>query len=178
MSETAFKSKIDSLGFWESPWLKKQVQGHLVFGVYRYIPFILFFVPVMIFISGQDIFFSEDGFTIAALGDMVWGFVMAAFFIYLAFTISKYRQAIICWLAMKGSFGIAAFIMMTVGTFTSLSKNQSDALLIFLLGFIWLPWIEFVPMISRYQKIVTIMRLLLTVPLVYMGVQSGYWYWD
>jgi len=56
-------------------------------------------------------------------------------------------------------------------------RGQSDALPNFLLGFIWLPWLEFLPALERKQKLITICRLIASVPVVYMGEQSGCWYW-
>jgi hypothetical protein len=87
------------------------------------------------------------------------------------------QQAIIGWIAVKFALGFAAIIMMTVGSMTSLAKNQTDALPNFLLGFIWVPWLEFIPKITPHQKHVTIGRIVLSIPVVYMGIQSGFWHW-
>lgn len=45
------------------------------------------------------------------------------------------------------------------------------------LGLIWMPWIEFIPKISVKQKYVTIARLILSMPFIMLGINSGNWYW-
>ena len=178
MSKDVFKKKIDSFGFWESQWLKKQVEGHVVFGtIYRYVPCFLLGGVTLILVLVWNIFTSE-GVALQTAADFIWYILIAGFFIYQAFILAKYQQAVICWLAIKVSFGIAAFVLLTVGTLTSLSKHQSDALPNFLIGVIWMPEIEFIPKMSQYQKYISVLRLLLTVPVVYLGIKSGYWTWE
>lgn len=52
-----------------------------------------------------------------------------------------------------------------------------DALADLLLGLTWLPGLEFIHSLIPFQKYVTLLRLLLTIPWVYMGINSGNWGW-
>lgn len=87
------------------------------------------------------------------------------------------QQAIVCFLTVKITLGIAAFGALTVGVPSSLLRHQSDALPILFLGLIWAPSIEFLPSVTPHQRYLTLARLLLTIPCVYFGVHSGYWHW-
>jgi hypothetical protein len=87
------------------------------------------------------------------------------------------QQAIIGWIAVKFSFGIAALMMATIGAGISFQQGQADAWPLFFLGLIWIPWIEFIPRVTPHQSYVTIARILLSIPCVYYGVQSGNWHW-
>ena len=97
--------------------------------------------------------------------------------VFLLCKLPKYQQAVIGWFAVKFTLGVVALMTMTIGTWSSLQRGRSDALPNFLLGLIWLPSVEFIPKITPHQKYVTIGRLLLTIPVVYMGIQSGFWHW-
>ena len=179
MRKDSLKYKIDSFGIMNSSWIKNQVDGHLFVGlIYRYIPtFIL--GGLLIGLSYLWKAFSTEKIVSSQIAaNLIEGGIITLAMIYGSFYLSKYHQAVISWITIKVSFGLLAFILMTVGTCISLSRHQSDALPNFLMGFVWLPCIEFIPTVVPHQKIVTIARLLLTVPLVYLGIQSGYWSWN
>jgi hypothetical protein len=89
----------------------------------------------------------------------------------------KYQQAAIGWIVTKFTLGLIAFLFMTVASLLSVVKGQSDALPNFLVGFIWLPGFEFIPSVTQRQKYLTLARILLGIPVVYLGVQSGHWHW-
>lgn len=173
------KKKIDSFAVWNSIWLKKQVEGHLVFGlIYKYVPLIFLGGIASVLFAFWIIFDLKNNESLfPAIHDIFLFVIMGVVCIYMSFQLSRYQQAIIGWFSIKGALGVAAFIVMIVGTLTSLSKHQADTLPNFLLGFIWLPWIEFIPAVVPYQKLVTLSRLILTIPVVYLGIQSGCWTW-
>ncbi len=56
-------------------------------------------------------------------------------------------------------------------------QHQSDEIPNVLLGLVWVPWLEFVPTVTPRLKYVTLARVVLTIPLVFRGVQTGYWHW-
>jgi hypothetical protein len=71
--------------------------------------------------------------------------------------------------------GIAAFILMTAGSGSSLESNPLRALLFFLLGVIWLPGLEFIPRLTPHQKYITLARFGLSLLCIYFGIQRGAW---
>ena len=159
-------------GIFEKPWIRRQVETHLFFGlIARHVSFVwvicvLGAIYLCVFVPKfKDLF--TDVSTIACYG----------FGIFLLRKLSKYQQAVIGWFVIKFTLGVVALMVMTVGTWSSLQRGQSDALPNFLLGVIWLPSVEFIPKITPHQKYVTIGRLLLTIPVVYVGIKSGFWHW-
>ncbi len=92
---------------------------------------------------------------------------------------TRRQQAIVAWGAMKFALGFGAFIMMTVGTGTSYQSGQPrDALVFFFLGLLWLPMPEFIPRLTPHQKHITLARLVLSIPLVIIGIRGGNWHWS
>jgi len=72
--------------------------------------------------------------------------------------------------------GGLAVLFVFISLFLYLGKAP-DAQADFLLGLIWFPGLEFVDKLASKQKYITLCRLILTIPCIYMGVNSGNWSW-
>jgi hypothetical protein len=89
---------------------------------------------------------------------------------------SNYRQAAIGWCLIKILGGIVAFIMLIAGGLVGFFRNQPDAIHLSLLAIIWLPFLEFIPKLTEKQKYITTARIILTLPVAYLGYQTGNWH--
>lgn len=170
------KSIADGFRKLETPGLIRQVETHLVFGpLSRHFP--LGYIALAFVVAGLvAAFFAQHqpvGQYIGSIADKLVFLIVP--FLMLRATLRQ--QAIIGFLAVKITLGIAAFMMLSIGVPVSLQRHQSDALPLLFLGLIWLPSVEFLPSVTPHQKYVTLARLLLTIPCVYFGVRSGYWHW-
>ena len=86
------------------------------------------------------------------------------------------EQIIYLFFVTKSMIGGLALLMVFVSPFLFLMKAP-DALADLLLGLSWLPGLEFIHNLTPFQKYITLARLLLTIPWVYMGINSGNWGW-
>ena len=86
------------------------------------------------------------------------------------------EQLFFVFLVTKIFLGGLAILFVFVSPFLFLMKAP-DATADLLLGLIWLPGLEFIPRVTPKQKYITVCRLLLTIPAVYMGINSGNWSW-
>jgi len=175
MSES--KSISATTKYLETPGLIRQVESHLVFGpLSRHLP--TAYVILALAVAGLVItFFTVHQPTGAYLG----GIADKLIFLILPFSLLRMscrQQAIISFLAVKFTFGLCAFIMLTVGAGVSFQRGQADAWPNLFLGMIWLPGLEFIPKVTPHQRYITIARLLLSIPCVIYGVQSGNWHWN
>jgi len=176
MEERAFHPKKWYSDALETPWLKRQVETHLVFGpISRHISFawLVFCSPIV-----AALYFLLSAENPVNLNmDQIFEILFILIVPILLFRFSRFQQAVIGWIVIKFSLGLIAFLFMTVASLMSLMKGQSDALPNFFLGFIWLPVFEFIPSVTQKQKYLTLARIILTIPLVYLGLQSGHWHW-
>jgi hypothetical protein len=163
-------------GGWEFPRLRQQVETHLVFGFfskYLGLGWLIIIAGALILLSGF-LNIKAGGFKL--VDSLQTGIILLFCGIYSVKKMTRYHQAMGGWISVKIAMSIAAFLCMTVGSVVSLANKQSDALANFFLGLIWLPGIEFIPRIAPFQKWVTVSRLLLSIPVIYMGIQNG-WKW-
>ena len=91
--------------------------------------------------------------------------------------INDYRKAALYWLITKLVMGFVALGLAGLAAPVSALTGRADAWPNLLLGLIWLPGIEFIPRVVPNQKIITVLRCILSLPVIYMGVQSGDWSW-
>ena len=163
----------------ERPFTIRQVETHLVFGpLSRHLPLAYLILASGIIILVWTLFHRK-----ALLGQHVGDITGILIFqivlrplVLLRMTLRQ--QAIVGWGSTKFGLGFAAFMMMTIGRFGGLAQGHRDALPDLLLALIWIPGVEFIPKIASHQKYATIARLLLSIPCLYFGVNSGEWHWD
>ena len=175
MLETSRKG-INASQFLDFPWLRRQIETHLVFGpVSRYVPlgWLILAISLASLLRG---FFAVD----KSFATYISSLIDKLIFIIVPIIMSKmtrYNQAALGWIAVKFTLTLCSFLMIIVAFPVSYNRNQTDAIPNLLLGFIWFPWIEFIPKITLHQKHVTLGRVVLSIPAIYFGVKSGYWHW-
>jgi hypothetical protein len=159
----------------ETPFTIRQVETHLVFGpIARYLPFayLLLGGGILSLIAGFFATQKSLGQYIGSILDKVFFLIMPVLFLRM----SNRQQAIIGWIAVKCAMGLAAFMMATVGACVSFQHGYADAWPNLFLGLIWIPGVEFIPKVTPYQRYVTLARIGLSIPCIYLGVKSGNWH--
>ena len=53
--------------------------------------------------------------------------------------------------------------------------SQPDALPVWGLGLVWLPGLKYIPRLTEHQKYITLVRIILSLPLFWLGVTTGGW---
>ncbi|MBW2195374.1 MAG: hypothetical protein JRF37_07330 [Deltaproteobacteria bacterium] len=176
MEERAIESNKWCFDGLERPWLRRQVETHLVFGpISRTVSFAWLVLCCGIAAVFYTLF-STDMFSGLKIGQIVDKLIFVIVPILLL-KFPKFQQAAIGWIVTKFSLGLIALLFMTVASLLSLVKGQSDALPNFLVGVIWLPGFEFIPAVTRKQRYLSLARIILSIPVVYLGIQSGHWRW-
>ena len=160
----------------ETPFTIQQVETHLIFGPFsRYLPFGYVVLAGGIINLVWTLFYRS-----VPLGQQIGEIIGSVIFVVLLsrvlLRLTRRQQAIAGWAGVKFGLGFAAFMMMMIGGFGGLAQGHRDALPDLFLGLIWIPGVEFVPMIVPHQKYVTIARLLLSAPCIYFGIRSGEWH--
>lgn len=162
-------SKKTTTGFemLDTPWLRKQVEGHLLFGLFS---------------TKHRLFWSVFLLTSGLLINILFHSLKKADYISLVFNIQTlliiasvayltrfvgFYQAAIWWIASKLGFFFISFIFILTGVVNSIQGNNGSFLQI-ILGIVWLPSIEFHPIITRYQKVLSIFRFLVALLIVPM----------
>lgn len=107
-----------------------------------------------------------------------WSYKILSFFIF-GRNLSRYEpreRVLISFIILKVVLGFVAAALIFCSPFLYI-MGAPDALADGLLGLIWLPGIEFIPKVTPKQKYVTLLRFILTIPCIYMGINSGNWGW-
>jgi len=166
----------DPLDLNASQWIRKQVDTHLLFGSSQ----VFFWTVVVVYLAllscvellaftknNPDWVISGDLFSYLKGGPIGLGIILSL----MAIKPSSYG-----WLLIKTLLLIVCFFLLAVGTPISFSKGQADGWVFLALGLIWLPSMEFIPPITPYQRYLTILRLILSLPAIYFGIRSGCWH--
>lgn len=167
----------DALGL-ESPWLHRQVEGHLVFGFFARRLALGRALGVLL-VLGLVTGFAEAalaGSWLVLLGRAVSGALLLLLFWPLS-RMSRYRQAAIGWWSVKIAIGLCSFVMFFVGGVIGFVRGQPDAIHLTLLALIWAPSVEFIPSLVAYQRVISVGRMLVSVPVVILGSRAGAWTW-
>jgi len=159
----------------EAPWLKRQIETHLFFGFFS-----RKFSFSMVFVAGCTLYFIYE--LILAQGPSTVTLIESVQFLLFIFVglyllkIPKYHQAAIGWWVVKISLFFVCVAMVIAGGLVGLLKGNPDYLHQILIGFIWLPSIEFIPRLTEKQKYLTIGRVLISIPLLILWQQTGTWH--
>ena len=162
----------------ETPGLVRQVETHLIFGpLSRHFPLgYIALACTAIFLAVALVTPHQSRADFVMITAQVLMF--SVFVVFLVLRMTLRQQAILGFIAVKLTQGIMAFMMITIGSAVSFQRHQPDAWPNLFLGLVWLPSIEFLPRVTPHQKYVTVARILLSIPFVYLGVRSGYWHWN
>lgn len=170
------QTNSDPLELNSSPWFKRQMEGHLLFstapGVLWTGITIYLFLVVLVEWEALSALKLGIGFP-DSMTDIVRGNLIALGVVLLP---TKVKPPVYGWLILKVLLGIICFMNLFVGAPISFGKGQSDAWVFLFLGILWFPSLEFIPAITPFQRYLTILRLILTLPALYFGWRSGYWH--
>jgi hypothetical protein len=163
--------------FSDNPRIRRLVENHLVFGpISKYFDVGWMLIPLgMVGLVCALLF--PPKFILAKIMSWYLPVMSVVAGIFVLHKPNRYEHAFYGWIGTKGGMGICALMFIVVGAPVSALRGKSDALPNLLLGLIWLPWLEFLPTLERKQKLITICRLIASVPVVYMGCQSRHWHW-
>jgi len=168
---TATETSDDGYNF-ETPFTIQHVQTHLILGpLLRHIkvsPILLFFGFL-----GLIVELIESGDFFRAIQKTSFNLLFWALFVYLM-PFTRQQQAIVIWGSMKFALGMGAFLLMGAGSLSNLDYPLR-ALLIFLLGVIWMPGLEFIPRLTPHQKYITLGRIALSLLCTYFGIRRDAW---
>ncbi len=169
--QTATQKEPSVLG---EPWLRRQVETHLVFG----------FLSRRLSLSWIVVLFCALS-VLSTLGEawpILLGRAASVGLILLVlspiFRQSRHRQAAIGWCAAKTALAATSFIVLLVGGLIGFFRGQADAIHLTLLALLWFPCVEFMSSIAPRQRLLTIARILLSIPLVIRGSRAGGWTWS
>jgi hypothetical protein len=155
----------------DEPWLRRQVENHLVFGFFaRRISFNWIIVPLLLL--GVVSTLGESWALIAGRAAFV-GLIL--WLLRSAFKKSLYHQAAVWWCAAKAGLAITSFLVLLMGGLVGFFRGQPDAIHLTLLALVWFPSIEFLPSMVERQRYITIGRILVSIPLVILGSRAGGW---
>jgi hypothetical protein len=156
-------------GLLESPWLRHQVEGHLVFGFFaRRVD--LGRVWLVVLALG----------VVSAVGEswlVLVGRSVSIGLLFLVsrpcFRMSRYNQAAIGWFATKVALGVMSFGLFFAGGLVGFFRGQPEAIHLTLLALIWCPTLEFIGALVRYQRLITVGRLLVSVPILVLASRAA-----
>jgi hypothetical protein len=153
-----------SYSFLEGKWIRGQVEGHILFGLYtrsKKLLWVLFlyllYFCVFLVINQSGI--KKDGMLLL-IKNYGYHLISLALIFYFAY-VSNFSQSVIFWLSTKLALAFMSFILFLLG-FVNILRGYSNWLVWMILGVVWLPSFEFFPTISRHQKKLDIFRLLIT----------------
>lgn len=152
--------KSNKSSYFEGKWIREQVEGHLLFGLYNtskrpaWIS-VLYFLYFCIFFMVNHSIVENNGIKI--LGCHLIALALIIYFAYF----SNFSQSVIFWLSTKITLAFMSFVLCLLG-FVNMLRDYSNWFLWIILGLVWLPSLEFYPTISRYQKALDVLRLLVT----------------
>ena len=155
----------------DAPWLRQQVETHLVFGfLARRLPF------AWVLAAGTAlavVLALSRGSTLQAI-ELALCIPLCLFFLR---RMSTYRQAALGWWITKATAAICSFLLLIVGGLVGFFRGQPDAIYFTALALAWFPGPEFAPSIGEGQRFLTLARIAVSVPLIYLVSQAGNWTW-
>ena len=184
------KFNKSALAIFEAPWLKKQVETHLFFGFCaRKVPFAIFlliaygfaFLYKVIHFGGIGAWIDQVGYYfhkspmdgLLSIYNNVIMILISALFLKLP----KYHQAAIGWWIMNASLAVICFTILIAGGLVGFFRGSPDALYVTMFSLIWFPSIEFIKKLADKQQLITIGRILVTIPILLLWYRTGTWHW-
>jgi len=157
----------------ETPFLIRHVETHLVFGPQsRHFPVIYLAVVALIMFHVAAFFsigeplgeYLASQLTIGG----IWNILMWLGSSWLFIRCSYRQQAIMGWIYFKLCSACIAFLTAILGGVLGLQEGRAEAWPFLFLGLIWFPSVEFIPIITPYQRYVSLLRITLSIPWVYV----------
>ncbi|MHC1727650.1 MAG: hypothetical protein AB9866_16880 [Syntrophobacteraceae bacterium] len=164
----------DFLSMLEAPWLKKQIETHLIFGFCsRKVPLAVLFIAVCIAYILYQVWSSNDSFLNQLINNTEFLFFLIVGTYMLR--MPKYQQAAIGWWTVKGSLVLMCITGIIGYGLVGFFKGSPDAMHVTLLALIWFPCLEFIPSLTEKQKYITIVRIVVSIPLLILWHRTGTW---
>lgn len=156
------QSPQDFITQMDNPWLRNQVETHLFFGNYKrkYIYLLLVAIYIIIFFelfAPNHAIYSLDTFT-----GKGFVFVIA---VLISIFYQKYEIAAFFLSVIKVCLLFCFFIVFLCRIINTL-RGEPYAYLLSVMGFVWLPSLEFINKVTPYQKYITLFRVAVTLPIV------------
>jgi hypothetical protein len=170
----SFKLNEQALEMLDGPWLRRQVETHLIFGPFsRHFGFCW----IVVFLCAANLIRSTlmplNGVRVAEIVDQA--FILAILLLLLK--MSVYRQAAVAWCVFKFTLAICCFAALIAGGLVGFFRQSPDAVHMTALSLLWFPVWEFLPRLKEKQKFITAFRILITPVIAYFGYQTGMWHW-
>lgn len=164
----------DFLAMLEAPWLKKQIETHLVFGLCsRKVPLGLLFIAICVMYIFYDVLTSKESFVKQLWNDSEYLiFIIGGIYML---KMPKYHQAALGWWTTKGSLVLICMAGIVNYGLVGFFKGSPDAMHVTLMAIIWFPSLEFIPSLTEKQKYLTIARIVLSIPLLILWHRTGTW---
>lgn len=86
-----------------------------------------------------------------------------------------YEDVALLWCATKFTLGIVCFSLIIMGGLVGFFAKKPDWIHAIIFTTLWFPGPEFIPSLQRKQKIITIIRILLSPIILYLWHQTGSW---
>jgi hypothetical protein len=168
------KLNKDFLSMLDAPWLKKQVETHLVFGFCsRQVPFALLYMAACVIYIIYNVMTSNDSVLNHILNNSEFLFFIIGGLYLLK--LPQYYQAAIGWWTIKGLLALCCPVVIIGYGLVGFFKGSPDAIHITLMMLIWVPSLEFVPSLTEKQKYITIARVIVSIPLLILWYRTGTW---
>jgi hypothetical protein len=84
-------------------------------------------------------------------------------------------QVYLTFVTTKIMMGFGAILMTFLAGPIHWLTKQPDALPVWGLGLVWFPGLEYIPRLTEHQKFITLARIILSLPLIWLGVTTGGW---
>lgn len=168
-----FKLNEQSLSMLDGPWLRRQVEGHLIFG-----PFSRHFGFGWIIVLGfalkviASLQMSPTPAEIIQILENLFFLALSLMFL----KVSTYRQAAFGWCLSKFMLAVLCFLILLAGGLVGFFQHKPDAIHAVLISLIWFPSVEFIPSLQQKQKVITFARLSVTPIVLYFWHQTGTWH--
>ena len=108
---------------------------------------------------GRDILDTIGAVTLPVGGCIWW---------YFARRQSLLQQAIAGWVAVKGTIGLFCLLFLTAVVPMYFFQGSPNAWPALFLALMWVPGPEFLPSLTPHQRYITMVRILLSVPCLYV----------
>lgn len=164
-------SNNTNLQLFETPWLKRQVENHLLFGYFaRRMPFVNAYALATCIAAVLAIRYHH--------GLRLWDLYLLTMALSSMFYLRKlprYQQAAFGWIITKSCLMLVSFLSLITGGLGGFSRGSADAWHITILALLWLPLLEFVPALVKQQKFITLVRIASSIPLTILWQRTGTW---
>jgi hypothetical protein len=164
----------DFLSMLEAPWLRRQVETHLIFGFCsRTIPLALLFIALCIIYILYSVW-GFEGSWVANIFNNTEFFFFIIVGLYML-KMPKYQQAAIGWWTVKGSLLLICITGAIGYGLVGFFKGSPDAIYVTLMALTWFPCLEFIPSLTEKQKYITLARIMISIPLLILWQRTGTW---